>query len=45
MEKYTVEEVIETLGAFRAQTYRRAIGFQIADIIERIEMQMDKAKA
>lgn len=45
MNKYSVEQVVETLGAFRAETYRRAIGFQIADIIERIEMQMDSAKA
>lgn len=45
MNKYTVEQVVATLGAFRGETYRRAIGFQMQDIIQRVDAQMDAATA
>lgn len=41
MNKYTVDQVVSTLGAFRGETYRRAIGFQMSDIVKRIDAQMD----
>jgi hypothetical protein len=41
MENYNVDQVVATLGAFRGETYRRAIGLQMKNIVERIEKEMD----
>lgn len=41
MNKYTIEQVAMAFGSFRSELYRRAIGFQMSDIIARIDGEMD----
>ena len=41
MGKYTVEQVQAVFGNLTADLYRRALGFQMLDIVARIDGQMD----
>lgn len=42
MGKYTTEQVRAAFGNLTGDLYRRALGFQMQDIIDRIDRQMDE---